>query len=500
MVPPPNFNLRKALDFNDPDATSRYLCVLLAALWHKSILLDGMTPEKAFLRVENIVTNNPNVRERGVEITRDEEGNLWISHEPDKTYIVAYETGEFGPKSKEEFIASTGKAGEETLLSFEEIKFDPLGRGETEHLTEQVYSCEMPGFDSVKVSYQKAIRPSKNYTELLACSVNSIVKERFDGRAIQGLEIGTGCGLASILVASSFESLIATDIDIEILEEAKRNLTKNHISNVELVLADLFEPFRGGQFDLIFVAPPQKATFAERVEDKSRDAGISGREFINKLIAETGEHLKQGGHLIFVQNSVLGMEETLEEMERSGFKAQVVDFIKIFPSGETLEYFKRLADIRGEELLKENDHEYYLVYVFSGEKRILTDPTIDLKNLQEKTIVFFIGEELKKEENREKFKKALCPEYLGIRNRPVVLVEREDEIDEMTMFINADLGIDTEYFEVATFEDVGLDPTRVKKYLHNIIDISNLQCIPLIDSLCDTYDDLRKARDKVTKG
>ena len=118
---PPNSNLRKELDFNDPDATSRYLCVLIAALWHKTILLDGRSPEEAFLRAENIVTNNPNVGERGIEITRDGEGNLWISHEQNKTYIVAYKTGEFGPKSKEEFIASTGKVGEEALLSFEEL-------------------------------------------------------------------------------------------------------------------------------------------------------------------------------------------------------------------------------------------------------------------------------------------------------------------------------------------------------------------------------------------
>ncbi|MBU4311441.1 MAG: hypothetical protein KJ706_01825 [Candidatus Omnitrophica bacterium] len=109
---PPNSNLRKELDFNDTDTTSRYLCVLLSALWHKTILLDGRPPEEAFLRVENIVTNNPNVGERGIEITRDGEGNLWISHEQGKTYIVAYKTGEFGPKSKEEFIASVNEKRE----------------------------------------------------------------------------------------------------------------------------------------------------------------------------------------------------------------------------------------------------------------------------------------------------------------------------------------------------------------------------------------------------
>ena len=124
---------------------------------------------------------------------------------------------------------------------------------------------------------------------------------------------------------------------------------------------------------------------------------------------------------------------------------------------------------------------------------------VNLSDLEE-TTVFFIGEELRKEKNYERFKKALSPEYLGTRNRPIVLVEREDEIDAMTMFLYVDLGINTDHFEVATFEDVGLDPKKINQYLHDIVGIDNFQCIPLTDPLCGTYEDLRNARDKVTKG
>jgi len=133
--------------------------------------------------------------------------------------------------------------------------------------------------------------------------------------------------------------------------------------------------------------------------------------------------------------------------------------------------------------------------VFMGDFKV-GRPHVDLRNLQ-KTMVFFIGEEVKKEENREKFKRALSPEYLGTRNRPIVLVERKDEMDDMVRFIYADLGIDTSHFKVATFDDVGLDPKRINQYLHNIHGIDNFLCIPVLP---DSHEELRRAAEVLTKG
>lgn len=248
-------------------------------------------------------------------------------------------------------------------------QFDPLGRSESEHQTEQIYLCEMPEFAGKQVRYCEAIRPSKNYTELLARSVKKIAKEEFDGKVSRGLEIGTGCGLASILVASLFDCLVATDIDSKILKEANRNLKEHDIQNVDLVLSDLFQSIADKKFSLIFSAPPQKATFNRGIEDKARDAGRKGREFIDKLIDQTARVLVKDGYLLFVQNSILGVKATERRMELNGFEVQILESTKVFPSGATLEYFKNLASSRDTRLLSENGGEYYSIKVFAGKKK-----------------------------------------------------------------------------------------------------------------------------------
>lgn len=251
-------------------------------------------------------------------------------------------------------------------------QFDPLGISKNEHQTEQIYWCEMPEFTPIQIRYCEAIRPSRNYTELLARSVRKIAEKKFDGKISRGLEIGTGCGLASILVASMFRRLMATDIDPRILAEAKQNFKSHHIQNVDLVLSDLFQSIAGEKFDLIFSAPPQKATFNEGIKDSARDAGKTGREFIDRLIDQAGRVLVKNGYLLFVQNSLLGIEETKERLEANGFEAKILESIKVFPSGATLEYFERLDSLRssrGARLLTENGEKYYFVNVLAGKKK-----------------------------------------------------------------------------------------------------------------------------------
>lgn len=251
-------------------------------------------------------------------------------------------------------------------------QFDPLKRSKNEHQAEQIYSCEMPEFTRIQIRHCEAIRPSRNYTELLARSVIEIAEEEFNGKVSRGIEIGTGCGLASILVASMFDRLVATDIDPRILAEAKQNLKSHHIKNVDLVLSDLFQSIAGEKFDFIFSAPPQKATFDEGIKDSARDAGKTGREFIDRLIDQAGRVLVKNGYLLFVQNSLLGIEETKERLEANGFEAQILELIKVFPSGATLKYFERLdssSSSRGARLLTENGKEYYFVNVLAGKKK-----------------------------------------------------------------------------------------------------------------------------------
>ena len=117
---------------------------------------------------------------------------------------------------------------------------------------------------------------------------------------------------------------------------------------------------------------------------------------------------------------------------------------------------------------------------------------VDLKNLQ-KTTVFFIGKQVKVYPHQ--FQKAISPEYLGTRNRPVVLVEDEEDINEMATFIYVDLGIDLiEYnISIMTFENAGLDPNRINGYLDKILGIDDINCIPLTPTKLELHPELKEA-------
>jgi predicted unusual protein kinase regulating ubiquinone biosynthesis (AarF/ABC1/UbiB family) len=93
--------LRKHIDFNDVTVTPRYLCVLLAATYHSSILKDKLSSEQAFARVMEAM-NKSDSGKQGIKVVKHKD-SIWIYSEQANIYIVAYDNGQFGSKSKKEF-------------------------------------------------------------------------------------------------------------------------------------------------------------------------------------------------------------------------------------------------------------------------------------------------------------------------------------------------------------------------------------------------------------
>ena len=108
-----NFYLRKKIDFdNKKEITPRYLCTMLAAAVHKSIL-EGNHGETFREILENVITKYKlpdlleEIERQGVQTKIDKEkGTIWIYHETDNIYIALHYKdgdGQFGPKEKEDF-------------------------------------------------------------------------------------------------------------------------------------------------------------------------------------------------------------------------------------------------------------------------------------------------------------------------------------------------------------------------------------------------------------
>ncbi len=146
------------------------------------------------------------------------------------------------------------------------------------------------------------------------------------------LEIGTGCGLVSLVAAQTARRVVATDISPIAVRCARKNVEYNHLSaKVELREGNLFEPILEGEyFDLIlFNAPylPQERKKDGEQSDwleKAWDGGEMGRKLIDPFIKQCKNVLKPLGRVQLVQSTLSNEAESCVLFEREGFDVKIV--------------------------------------------------------------------------------------------------------------------------------------------------------------------------------
>ena len=146
------------------------------------------------------------------------------------------------------------------------------------------------------------------------------------------LEIGTGCGILSILAAFEAEHVVATDINPHAAKCAKLNAKMNGVSEkIDILVGDLFKPLRENSTfkTILFNAPYLPEEGSEESRFKSRidyawSGGKGGREVIDRFIQQAPKHLKPGGRILLVQSSLSDVEETIREFRKQRLQAKVV--------------------------------------------------------------------------------------------------------------------------------------------------------------------------------
>lgn len=178
----------------------------------------------------------------------------------------------------------------------------------------------MQEYKDIKYQTHPQVYEPAEDTFLLA---NNLEVERMS----RALEIGTGTGLIAILASRKARMVIATDINPHALDCTLKNIIVNKAYNVELRKGNLFEPVKDEKFDLILFNTPYLPTSEDETVDGELDAawngGPSGREVIDRFLAEVKDHLNPGGKVQMVQSTLSGNEETLEKLEELGFKASI---------------------------------------------------------------------------------------------------------------------------------------------------------------------------------
>ena len=146
------------------------------------------------------------------------------------------------------------------------------------------------------------------------------------------LEIGTGCGILSILTALKAKHVVATDINPHAAKCAKLNAKINGVSEkIDILVGDLFKPIRENSTfkTILFNAPylPDGGNEEPRFKspiDYAWSGGKGGRTVIDRFIQQAPKHLKPGGRILLVQSSLSDVEETIRKFRKQGLQARVV--------------------------------------------------------------------------------------------------------------------------------------------------------------------------------
>ena len=180
----------------------------------------------------------------------------------------------------------------------------------------------MPVYYGIKLELHPDVYEPAEDTFLLAETVEVRPGE-------MALDVGTGTGIIALLMARTAKHVLGVDVNPKAIELARRNARLNGIKNVEFRLSDLFENV-AGRFDVVTFNAPYLPGEPEEAIDLALVGGETGREVIDRFIAEVPDYLTEKGRVYLVQSSITGVDETLEGFRRAGLKAGVLAERHIF--------------------------------------------------------------------------------------------------------------------------------------------------------------------------
>ncbi|WP_254862914.1 HemK2/MTQ2 family protein methyltransferase [Halovivax gelatinilyticus] len=147
--------------------------------------------------------------------------------------------------------------------------------------------------------------------------------DRLRSRPIERiLEVGTGSGYVADRIRSALSCrVVASDLNPHACEQARER-------DLEVVRADLTEPFAAACFDAVAFNPPYLPTDpdVERSDwmERALSGGPTGRSVIEPFLADVGRVLTPTGTVLLLVSSLTGVDEVVELAGDAGFSASAV--------------------------------------------------------------------------------------------------------------------------------------------------------------------------------
>ncbi|RLV57631.1 methyltransferase domain-containing protein [Aeromicrobium phragmitis] len=110
----------------------------------------------------------------------------------------------------------------------------------------------------------------------------------------RALDLGTGCGVQALHLATHAQRVVATDVNPRALQMARLSARLN---GVELDVRDgsLYEPVVGERFDLIATNPPFVVSPPDGARLVYRETAFPADDVVRRVVAGASDHLAPGG-------------------------------------------------------------------------------------------------------------------------------------------------------------------------------------------------------------
>lgn len=146
-----------------------------------------------------------------------------------------------------------------------------------------------------------------------------------DKRYKQVLDIGTGSGIAALILSKNAERVVATDISPRCTLFTEFNYRLNDVKNIVTKVGSLYEPVEGMRFDLITCHPPFDISLSSR-RYVYADGGEDGEFVTRGVITGLPKMLNPGGQFVGAVRATDRAEGDLEVRMRKWLGEEHAEF------------------------------------------------------------------------------------------------------------------------------------------------------------------------------
>ena len=148
------------------------------------------------------------------------------------------------------------------------------------------------------------------------------------------LDMGTGSGFQAVIAARkpNVNQVLAVDINLNALNEAKKRVRKNHLEGkISVKKSNLFENVAEKFNWIIFNPPYLAAENSMEINEKSWAGGKIGCELILRFLNEAKHYLLDNGSILLIYSSLTGLNtEYLTDYEAKLLEKQQIFFEDLY--------------------------------------------------------------------------------------------------------------------------------------------------------------------------